>query len=741
MASQKIKGITIEIDGNTTGLSNALKNVNKIISETSYELRQVDKLLKLDPNNTELLSQKHQLLSDAIKGTIDKLEQLKTAKEQADARIASGKESANSEGYRELQREIVSAEQSLSKLEGQLKDNDKALENNAKGVSQLSDAEDKAGKSTIKLGDLIKANLISQAITAGVKALANSIKGLTNSLNEWSKMASNLEEQEQKFRTALTNTTDATEEEIQAYVKLAEAKEKNGVVSKAAILNGYQELATYTTQKESIEALTDAMLDMTVQQYGMNASEEQTLSIATRLGKALSNGDYSGLAKMGYYFTDAEKAAMKFGTEEDRVNALLEAITGSVGGMNEALAKTDAGRMKIATSYIDDMKVSMGELFNDTKNNLVSGFLPEIQKMAETLQQVIGGDLSLEEGFGQMTEALQTGIQKIVEMLPEILKIGSDVILKLIEGIVSAIPNILPAITNLVTTLIKSIVSMLPTIVQAGISILLSLANGIIQSLPELIPTVVDTLLAIVDAIVDNIDLIISAGIELIVGLAVGLVEAIPKIIDKIPELIARLVTALLSPDMLMKLINAGIELIIALGKGLLKAIPKIIALVPNIIKELFKSFKDIIVNTNWLDLGKNILNGILNGMLNFGNIVKDAIKKVGSKITGAIKNFFGIKSPSKLMQNEVGKYLAQGIGVGFEKEIPDVIKDVNNAMGSLSEEVQASVNPIINPTANTNPLIIQIENFNNQRETDVQALAEELEFYRRQSALAKGGN
>ena len=154
------------------------------------------------------------------------------------------------------------------------------------------------------------------------------------------------------------------------YVKLAEAKEKNGVVSKAAILNGYQELATYTTQKESIEALTDAMLDMTVQQYGMNATEEQTLSIATRLGKALSNGDYSGLAKMGYYFTEAEKAAMKYGTEEDRVNALLEAITASVGGMNEALAQTNEGSLKVAISYIDDMKESLGGLFNDIKGRV-----------------------------------------------------------------------------------------------------------------------------------------------------------------------------------------------------------------------------------------------------------------------------------------------------------------------------------------------------------------------------------
>ena len=79
--------------------------------------------------------------------------------------------------------------------------------------------------------------------------------------------------------------------------------------------------------------------------------------------------------------------------------------------------------------------------------------------------------------------------------------------------------------------------------------------------------------------------------------------------------------------------------------------------------------------------------------------------------------------------------------GVGIEKGIPQTIRDVNAAMSDLNTGIQSSLNPTINPTANSNPLILQIENFNNTREQDVQALAEELEFYRKNSALARGGN
>ena len=127
--------------------------------------------------------------------------------------------------------------------------------------------------------------------------------------------------------------------------------------------------------------------------------------------------------------------------------------------------------------------------------------------------------------------------------------------------------------------------------------------------------------------------------------------------------------------------------------------------------------------------------------MLNFGSIVTNTIKKVGNKITSSIKSFFGIHSPSRLMRDEVGEQLTAGIAKGFENGIPQTIRDVNAAMVDLNNGINSSLNPVINPTANSNPLIVQIENFNNTRNQDVQALAEELEFYRKNSALARGGN
>lgn len=122
----RIQGITVEIGGDTTKLQTALKGVNTEIRNTQSQLRDVDKLLKLDPGNTELLAQKHRLLGDAVKETKEKLETLKTAAEQAEQALKDG--TIPQEQYDGLQREIVETEQKLKALEEQARQSGTALQ-------------------------------------------------------------------------------------------------------------------------------------------------------------------------------------------------------------------------------------------------------------------------------------------------------------------------------------------------------------------------------------------------------------------------------------------------------------------------------------------------------------------------------------------------------------------------------------------------------------------------------------
>ncbi len=682
-----------DLKNSTNATSKEIKDQEKVVSELSTKLAeneaQYDKnKLTMNKYQTQLNNAQAELngFKKELKENEASLEENKDAFTNLTEKIQAQKDKLNSlkSAYASAVLEQGKSSNEAKNLKKEIKDLSKDIEDNEKQVDKSTDAlddftkaEEKAGKGSITLGDLIKGNLISEAIMSGIKGLVNSIKSVSNALSDCIAISQNVEEQEQKFRTALKNTTDATEEDVQAYIKLASAKEKNGVVSKSAILNGYQELATYTTQKESIEALTDAMLDMTVQQYGMNASEEQTLSIATRLGKALSNGDYSGLAKMGYYFTDAEKKAMKFGTEEDRVNALLEAITGSVGGMNEALAQTNAGKLRIATSYIDDMKESIGNLASDTKAQLMADFLPTIEECSTAISGMVSGDIGLEEGFEMITSGLTNGISMIQAKLPDLLNTGMSILQSVISGISAMLPQLVPMAVNVITTLTTTLIQMLPEILQMGITIIVELANGLAQSLPTLVPVIIDAIMLLIETIIDNLDQIIDAGINIILALADGLIEALPRLIEKIPVIIEKLINAIVNN--LPKIIEMGITLIINLATGLIKAIPQLVAKIPQIITALVKGLGEGVGKI--AEVGLNLVKGLWNGINNAKDWVLDKIKGFGKSILNGIKSFFGIHSPSSVFRDEIGSNLALGIGEGFEDEMANVKDDIEDAI------------------------------------------------------------
>ena len=149
MSGSRIKGITVEIGGDTTKLQTALKGVNSEIKNTQAQLKDVEKLLKLDPGNTELLAQKQKLLSSAVSETKEKLTTLKTAAEQANQALANG--DISKEQYDALQREIIETEEDLKKLETQANQSATAVQKIATAGENLKSAGDKVSSTGEKL--------------------------------------------------------------------------------------------------------------------------------------------------------------------------------------------------------------------------------------------------------------------------------------------------------------------------------------------------------------------------------------------------------------------------------------------------------------------------------------------------------------------------------------------------------------------------------------------------------------
>ena len=723
--SKRIQGITIEIDGSTTKLNDALKSTQSVISATNNELKDLNKALKLDPTNTELMAQKQDVLKNNIAATTDKLNTLKEAQRQLGNYNSLTEE--QKEQYRALSVEITKSESALKNMNTELKNMNKIdlskVKDTLKKVGDVAlDVVKKVGQVTAAVG-----TAMAGVVAAGVKSYADL---------------------EQNVGGIKTLFGDETAKKIQA--NAAKAFETAGV-SANEYMKGVTSFSASLLQAvgKDTEKAAD-IADMAFRDMSDNAN---------KFGTDMSSiqNAYQGFAKQNYTMLDNLKLGYG-GTKKEMERLLKDAqeISGVKYNINNLADVYNAihviqGELQITGATAEEAKTTISGSANAMKaafDNFLNGSgSPEqlsqaittfIENIVDNLQHLAPNILT------GITTLLETLIPQLTTMLfnliPQLLNAITNMINKLLDMVSKNKESIRKAVTDIINSFVNFFTNNLPTIIELGLILITTLANGIADSLPELIPTIVDCLLNIVDTIINNLDLIIDAALNIILALTNGLIIALPRLLEKLPTLIVKLVAKLTEPEMLEKLVKAALTLIVALEGGLIKAIPELLKSVPKIIKGLFDNLVKVITETDWLKLGKDILKGILNGMLDFGTVVKDTIKKVGKKITGAIKDFFGIASPAKAMY-PLGEYITEGIGVGIEKGIPDTLKQVKSAMVDLNNGIDGSLNPTINPTANSNPLIIQIENFNNTRQQDVQALAEELEFYRKNSALARGGN
>ena len=208
----------------------------------------------------------------------------------------------------------------------------------------------------------LKTSLLNfnQAVGA-IQNVAAAFSQVSSAVNGMTQFYAAQVEAETKLQTVMRNTMDATDDEVQSIKDLCSAQQELGVVGADVQVAGAQELATYASKKSSLATLIPVMNDMIAQQYGFNATQEAAVNIATMMGKVFA-GQTSALSRYGYTFSEAQEQILKFGTEEEKAATLAEVIRQSVGGVNEELAKTDAGHMVQLRNAIDDIKVQVGQM-------------------------------------------------------------------------------------------------------------------------------------------------------------------------------------------------------------------------------------------------------------------------------------------------------------------------------------------------------------------------------------------
>lgn len=244
----------------------------------------------------------------------------------------------------------------------------------------FNEAEKSAKKGVVSLA----------AYGVALDTLGNAVNSLTACVQGLVAAYTIQEEAETKLSTVMRNTMQATDEQVQSIKDLCSEQQKLGVIGDEVQLAGAQELATYLEKTDSLKRLIPVMNDMVAQQYGLNATQESAVNIATMLGKVME-GQTGALSRYGYSFTEAQAEILKFGTEEERVATLADVVTASVGGMNEALAQTSSGKIKQLENNMGDLKEKAGGLAKLTMpffswSNAVLGTIVNIKTLCVTIK-------------------------------------------------------------------------------------------------------------------------------------------------------------------------------------------------------------------------------------------------------------------------------------------------------------------------------------------------------------------
>ena len=585
---------------------------------------------------------------------------------------------------------------------------------------------DEAGESSSRFADVLKANLTSEAIIGGLKVLGKGILEVgkafgslvVEGVKSFAELEQNIGGSEAVFGEFATSIQKTAE---QAYRTMGTTQSeylatanKMGALFQGSGLDAQRsmDLTTQAMQRAAdmasvmgidTQSALDAVTAAAKGNYTMMDNLGVAMNATTLEAYRVSQGMDTAFSKM----TNAEKAelAMKYFFENTTQYAgnfereASETITGSIGQLTAAVQTWVAG---LGNSEADITALTQ---------NIVNAFQSVVANVVPVVENIVA----------TIPTVLATLMPAINQLLPMLLTIGANVINTLLDGITSALPALVAAAKPIISVLVTGVVKNLGPILKTGVEILLSLIDGIADTLPDLIPMAVEVIETVIEGLVDNLPKIVETGINVLASLIQGLTNAIPKLVSFLPRIIQTITQTL--TQKLPQIIQMGITTLSSLIKGLTDALPQLIQMLPTIIttfvSTITKNLPQIIqmgvqilvslvegivssvgnlASAGWeiiktlvgtlaslpsemWDIGKEVVSGIWEGISDSYTWIKNKIKGWVGNVTKFIKNLFGIHSPSTVMRDQVGKYLALGIGEGFTDEMKYVAKNMVSAV------------------------------------------------------------
>lgn len=606
-----IKGLTVEIGGDTTKLGKALADVNKKSKSLSSELGEINKLLKFDPGNADLLAQKQQVLADAISNTAKKLETLEEAERQVQEQFERGE--VSEEQVRALQREIIATTKKLNGYEkaaeetvdainqlgndsdeaaDDIKDTDKAADKAADSLDDMADSAEKAGDAGesmgAKLGNAAKAGLaaIGAAATAVVGALVGAAESSREYRTEMGKLdtafisAGHSSQAAYKTYSSLQSVLGETDQAVEAANHLAK------------LTDNEEDLAKWTDACTGIYATFGASLPI----EGLTEAANETAKLGQLTGPLADALNWAGVNEEEF-----QASLDACSDEQERQALILETLNGLYGEAAATYKETNAEVIRANqaneewASVMADVGAAVEPVLTDVKllgASLLADLVPGVEKAVEAFRGILNGDEGAAEGLGAAISGIITQVlDTIVYMAPTITEVALGLITTLTTSLLNSAPLILQTLISVAGQVIGSLVTYLPQLMVTLVTSLVNSVTSILQAvttevLPQLVTLIGTTLPQVVTSLVSTLGSLlpqlISGALQFFLGLLEALKQTIPLLLAELPNLVSSTVSALVEAVPL--LLDAAIVLFMAIVDSLPFIIQSLTAALPNLI-------------------------------------------------------------------------------------------------------------------------------------------------------------
>lgn len=631
---RRIKGLTIEIGGDTTQLSESLHDVNKSITSTQAQLKDVEKLLKLDPTNTEMLAQKQELLTQAISKTEEKLETLKDAAVQAEKQLGEGK--ISQEQFAALQREIAATEIELKRYDSQLdtaadatEDLGDAAEQAAQNsgdaseeIGELSDAADDLGDAAEDAGDGTK-NLGESARDSGdgfsvldgavATFIGNGLTALVSAIGDAISTFAELSESTQEYRENMSKLDTAASAAGMDAGSIADAyTDLYGVLGdETATTTTISNFAKLGVSMQDMDSLLDsatgiwAVYGDSIPLDGLAESVNETAKVGQITGtmadainwasasndtwtNALS-GNAAALSafqsgvSQGMSAEDAfNEALAACGDEQERQQLIISTLNGLYADSAETYRENNASIIdaREATVNYQDAVAGVGAAMEplqttmtNFKANLISGVSPALQELSDAFMDVVTGADGAEEGVASAVTGLVDTVSSMAsDLLPQLLEMGTQILGGIMQGLAQSTPTLMATVSDMILQLIQAVTAFLPQFAEAAVTIAGSIVTQLTAFVPQLLQAATTLLMAIVDAVPMIVNTLVPMLPQLITAIVTALLGAVPQLLQAATTLLMAIVNAL--PTIITALTAALPQILTAITDCLQTSVP-----------------------------------------------------------------------------------------------------------------------------------------------------------------------